>query len=111
MYIKRRMPDGRTADLELIIDRDLPDQFISWHSAGGPMGHAGSVAFRPAPGGRGTEVIFEMAYRSPIGDASRLVGKLRGRDPGTMVSRMLRRFKQVVETGEVVTTKGQPRGV
>jgi len=111
IHFTARRPDGRAAEWDLIIDRDVPDQYISWHIGSGLRAHAGSVAFRPAPAGRGTEVIFEMAYRSPIGEAGRLIGKLRGRDTGTMVSAMLRRFKQIVEAGEVPTTKDQPRGI
>jgi uncharacterized membrane protein len=111
VHLTARRHDGHPMELDLVVDRDVPGQYISWHTAGGIKSHAGAVAFRPAPGNRGCEVIFEMSYRSAIGEAGRFIGKLRGRDPGTMVSGMLRRFKQVVEAGEIPTTRDQPRGV
>jgi uncharacterized membrane protein len=49
---------------------------------------SGTVRFTPAPGGRGTEVRVEL--------------RLFGEDPGQQVESDLRRFKQVMETGEVV---------
>jgi uncharacterized membrane protein len=111
IHVRGRRHGDRAMEWDMIVDRDVPDQYISWHTAGGIRSHAGAVAFRPAPGNRGCEVIFEMAYRSPVGEAGRLAGKLRGRDPGAMVSKMLHRLKQVVEAGEIPTTRDQPRGV
>jgi uncharacterized membrane protein len=110
IHVKARH-EGRALEWDTIVDRDVPDQYISWHTAGGIRSHAGAVAFRPAPGNRGCEVIFEMAYRSPIGEAGRLAGKLRGRDPGSLIHEMLRRLKQVLEAGEIPTVRDQPRGM
>ena len=59
-------------------------------------------ALPAAPGGRGTEVHVELRYDPPGGKLGALVAKLFGEEPGQQVEGDLRRFKQVIETGEVV---------
>ena len=43
-------------------------------------------------------------------EAGALVAKLFGEEPSLQVKQDLRRFKQLIETGEIPTTKGQPSG-
>jgi uncharacterized membrane protein len=66
--------------------------------------------FRPAPGGRGTEVTLRGFSSVPTGGLGGLVAKAVGADPVAALAAALRRFKQSVEAGEVPTTDGQPRG-
>lgn len=88
-------------DAELIADR--PNELIAWRSLpDAEVANAGSVQFTAAPGGRGTEVHVELRYAPPAGRAGALVAKLFGREPSQEVDGDLRRFKQVLETGEVV---------
>jgi uncharacterized membrane protein len=70
----------------------------------------GVIRFEEAPGGRGTEVKVELEYESPAGTTGVLLAKLLGEEPSQQVEDGLRRFKQIMETGEVPTTEGQPRG-
>jgi uncharacterized membrane protein len=70
----------------------------------------GSVRFQEAPGGRGTEVVVEVRHDPPAGALGATVTKLLGRDPATQLADVLRRFKQVVETGEVVRSDSSPEG-
>ena len=72
--------------------------------------NSGSVSFEPAPGGRGTVVRVAMQYSAPAGVVGTTVAKLFGRAPEQEVEEDLRRFKQVIETGEIITTEGQPAG-
>jgi hypothetical protein len=72
-------------------------------SDGGP--ERSIVEFRHAPGGRGTEVRVEMEYQ-PRGVIGTLAAKVMGGDPTGQVRQDLRRFKQMVETGEVVLSDG-----
>jgi hypothetical protein len=65
------------------------------------------AAFRDAPGDRGTEIHIELEGAGPVAEA---VGKLTGSDPLAEVKDHLRRFKQVVETGEVARSDGTPGG-
>ena len=69
-----------------------------------------SVAFVEAPGDRGTEVRVEFEHAPPAGDLGAAVQKLTGSDLATQLSDDLRRFKQRVETGEVVRSEGTPDG-
>lgn len=82
---------------------ERPNELIAWRSLpGSNIATSGSVRFRPAPGGRGTEVYVELRYAAPGGAAGVALAKLLGRDPGRMTRGDLRRFKQVMETGEVL---------
>jgi uncharacterized membrane protein len=68
------------------------------------------VIFAKAPGDRGTELIVEFEQKPPAGDLGATVEKLTGRDLATQLSDDLRRFKQQVETSEVVRSEGAPDG-
>ncbi|MGZ5140173.1 MAG: SRPBCC family protein, partial [Burkholderiales bacterium] len=65
----------------------------------------------PAAGGRGTEVRVELEYRPPAGSMGRTVARLFGEEPRQQVNDDRRRFKQVMETGEIVRSDGSPDGV
>lgn len=88
-------------DAEMVVDR--PNEAIAWRSLpGADVPNEGAVRFVPAPGGRGTEVHVELSYEPPAGKVGALVAKLFGEEPGQQIEGDLRRFKQVLETGEVV---------
>jgi uncharacterized membrane protein len=70
-------------------------------------GAAAGVTFSGAPGDRGTEIHVEVHDSGRIGE---LVGKLTGSDPLAKVKDDLRRFKQLVETGEITRSDGAPEG-
>jgi hypothetical protein len=69
-----------------------------------------SVSFAEAPGDRGTELIVEFRHDPPAGDLGAVAQKLTGKDLATQLSDDLRRFKQQVETGEIVRSDGAPDG-
>jgi uncharacterized membrane protein len=64
--------------------------------------NSGSVRFKDAPGDRGTEIHVELRYDPPGGKVGALIAKLFGEEPQQQVKGDLRRFKQVMETGEIV---------
>jgi uncharacterized membrane protein len=103
---------GRTTlewDSEVVDDQ--PNRLISWRSAPNAIvENAGTVRFEPAPGGRGTLVKLEMHYTAPGGPAARALGKMFGGVSEQFLYEQLRRFKQLVETGEIATIEGQPSG-
>jgi len=72
--------------------------------------HSGFVRFRPAPGGRGTEVKVVMEYSPPGGVVTATIAKLFGSEPEQQIGDILNRFKQLMEAGEIATTEGQPKG-
>ena len=71
---------------------------------------SGRYELRPAPGDRGTEVRVELVYDVPGGSAGATVARLLGEDPHQQVEDDLRRFKQVMEAGEVTRSDGSPGG-
>jgi uncharacterized membrane protein len=102
-------PAGTTVEWDAEITDDRPDALIAWHSlAGADVGHAGSVRFEAAPGGRGTFVRVCMEYHPPGGALGTVVATLFGEEPGQHIQEGLRRFKQLMEAGETATTAGQP---
>ncbi|MDB4965012.1 MAG: hypothetical protein JWN44_701 [Myxococcales bacterium] len=60
------------------------------------------VTFLTAPGGRGTELQIRLRYDLLGGAIGSAAAKLFHRDPAQRVKGDLRRFKQIVETGDVV---------
>lgn len=85
--------------------------FIAWRSLpGSAIRNAGSVRFSPAPAGRGTELHVSLAYKPPAGALGAAIARLMGEEPALQVADDLRRFKQIMETGEIPTVAGQPAG-
>jgi uncharacterized membrane protein len=106
-----KAPGGRTVEWDAEITEDRPNELIAWRSLeGGGVGNVGSVRFDRAPDGRGSIVRVEMRYSPPAGAPGATVAKLFGENPEWQVKDDLRRFKQVMETGEIITTEGQPAG-
>jgi len=106
-----QLPGGVKLEWDCDITADDVGERIVWHSReGAPVKHAGAIRFRPAPGGRGCTVRLIMRYEPPLGRASVGVAKLLGHDLNAESRENLRRFKQLIETGEVPTTRGQPSG-
>ena len=96
-------------DAEIIEDRE--NEFISWASVeGADVDNSGSVRFKPAPGDRGTEVKVVIEYAPPGGALTAAVAKLFGEEPEQQIGDELRRFKMLMEAGEIATTEGQPKG-
>jgi uncharacterized membrane protein len=90
---------------EIVEDRD--GEWISWRSLpGSQVDHSGSVGFAAAPGARGTEVRVQMEYRPPAGRMGRVIAMLFGEEPEQQIREDLRRFKQLMETGEIPLSDG-----
>lgn len=108
-WVMRGPGDARIEwDAEITVDR--PGERIAWRSLSGAVKHAGTVRFESAPGGRGTFVSAMMHYQPPMGRMSTAFAKMLGKDPNHHVREDLRRFKSLMETGEVPTTRGQSSG-
>ncbi|MEV4544526.1 SRPBCC family protein [Micromonospora echinaurantiaca] len=106
-----RGPAGRAVEWDAEIIDDQPNRSLAWRSLPGTrVPNAGRVRFVPAPGDRGTEVRVQLRYAPPGGALGRTVAKLFGEEPEQQVRDDLRRFKQVLETGEVVRSEGSPDG-
>jgi uncharacterized membrane protein len=104
-------PGGTTVEWTAEIINEVPNKVIGWRSTeGSDVVSAGSVNFDDAGPGRGTRVRVRLQYSAPGGKVGAAVARLMGRDPATEIREDLRQFKQMLETGEIPTTEGQPRG-
>jgi uncharacterized membrane protein len=108
---KAAAPFGRDVEWDAETTDDVPAQRIAWRSVdGADVPNSGEVRFVPAPGGRGTEVHVTLSYEMPGGALGKAAAKYFGEEPSQQLDDDLRRFKQVLETGEVIRSDGAPRG-
>ncbi len=95
-------PAGQTVELVTEITHDVPGERIAWRSTPeSGIDTAGEVMFKDAAPGRGTIVTLILTYDPPAGAVGKMVAKLLQREPAIQARRDLRRFKQLMETGEV----------
>ena len=98
-----KAPRGKTVEWTSVVTEEAPNSFIAWASEdGADVPNSGRVDFRPA-GDRGTVVTATILYDPPAGTIGKLVAKLFQREPAIQARRDLRRFKQLMETGEIAT--------
>jgi uncharacterized membrane protein len=106
-----KAPAGARIEWDAEVINERPNELIAWRSLeGSEVDNAGSVRFEPAPGHRGTIVKVEMKYNPPGGVIGAGFAKLLGQSPDKQIRLDLLRLKQVLETGEIATTEGQPAG-
>ena len=97
-------PAGTKIEWEAEIVDDQPGRRIAWQSvADATVPNRGAVEFEPAPGDRGTILRVELRYEPPGGAAGAAIASLFGKEPSQQIVEDLRRFKQLLETGEVAT--------
>ncbi len=104
-----KAPAGRTVEWDAEIVNDVPDSIIAWKTVGHPdVSNAGAVNFSDAPGGRGTIVRVTLDYEPPAGRIGAVIARLFGEEPDRQVREDLRKFKQLMETGEITTSARRP---
>jgi uncharacterized membrane protein len=104
-----KAPAGISVQWDAEVINEKENELIGWRSLpGADVPNAGSVQFTDHPAGRGTIVKIELQYDPPGGNVGQMFAKLIGQDPEAQIEGDLRRFKQLMETGEIITTKGQP---
>jgi len=98
-----KSPSG-TVEWTSAITEEQPGDFIAWASEeGADVPNSGRIDFRDAQGGRGTIVTATILYDPPAGFIGKVVAKMFQREPAIQARRDLRRFKQLMETGEIAT--------
>jgi uncharacterized membrane protein len=108
-------PFGKTVEWDAQITADVPGERLGWQSLDGSVvRNEGEVRFVPAPGGKNaepdTEVHVTLRYSLPAGKLGTLLARYFGEDPHQQLDDDLRRFKQMLETGDVVRSEGAPWG-
>ncbi len=94
---------GKTVEWDAVITHEEADRVIAWTSEpGADVANSGRVEFRDA-GTHGTVVVATIAHDPPAGIVGKLIAKMFQREPAIQASRDLRRFKQLMETGEIAT--------
>lgn len=104
-----RGPAGLRVEWDARIINEVENKVIGWQSLkGSTVSSAGSVNFDETP--HGTRVRVHLQYNPPGGRLGAAVARLFGEAPNQTIREDLRRFKQLMETGEIPTTAGQPSG-
>jgi uncharacterized membrane protein len=99
-------PAGKTVEWDVELTQDEPGALIAWQSLEGAIvRHSGRVEFLDSPDGRGTVVRITLVYDPPGGTVGSWIAKLFHDDPKVQARQDLRRFKQLMETGEIATAR------
>jgi uncharacterized membrane protein len=104
-----RGPTDADIEWDSIITDDVPGEIIAWASAeDATVRNSGRVEFRDSTNGRGTMVTVTIAYDPPAGTLGKVFAKIFRREPKIQARHELRRFKQLMETGEIPTAAMTP---
>lgn len=94
-----KAPAGLRVSWDAQVTDDQPNRRLAWRAIeGSDVPNWGHVEFRPAPGGRGTELHAVIRYEPPGGALGRAVAKLLGEEPQQQMVDDLNRFKRMMET-------------
>jgi uncharacterized membrane protein len=93
-------------DAEII--NEVENDLIAWRTLDATINNAGTVTFTDATGGRGTMVRLVINYQPPMGVLGAVAAKILPQDPAKVAGETLRRLKQYLETGEVMTSEMRP---
>lgn len=106
-----KAPAGRSVQWRAEIINEAENERIGWRSLpGSDVDNAGSVRFKPAPGG-GTIVSVALQYNPPGGMLGAMFAKLFGEEPSQQIAEDLQRFKMLMETGEISPEMPKPSKV
>lgn len=96
-------------DAEIYNEKE--NELIAWRSLeNADIVNAGTVRFESAPGNRGTRLRVTINYNIPAGAIGKNIAHIMSNDPAQLIDHDMRRFKQLMEAGEIATINGQPSG-
>jgi uncharacterized membrane protein len=102
-----KAPLGATVELVTRITEEVQSDLIAWKSEpDSQIQTEGRLELFEVAPNRGTAVRLTLTYDPPGGLAGRAAAKLLQREPNVQARRDLRRFKQLMETGEIATNAG-----
>jgi uncharacterized membrane protein len=111
---KVKAPADTTVEWISRVTEDIPGEVIAWRSEDdASITNSGRIEFKQTSNGRGTQVTVTIVYDPPAGALGKIVAKLFQREPNIQARQDLRRFKQLMETGEIPTSQppaAAPRG-
>lgn len=95
-------PLGVNVEWDAEVINEAENQLIAWRSLPhSDVVSAGSVNFNQRRGGRSTVVSVHLQYAPPAGRLGRIVSATFGREPSQTIREDMRRFKQILEAGEI----------
>jgi len=104
-----RGPAGLLVEWDAEVINEVENEVLAWRSLpGSDVVSAGSVTFRSIRGGRGTQVNVNLQYSSPAGKPGAYLASLFGAEASQVIREDLRRFKQLLEAGEVSRATATP---
>jgi uncharacterized membrane protein len=102
---------GARVEWDAEIYNEKENELIAWRSLeNADVVNAGSVRFQAGPEGHGTYVRVALNYNPPAGKAGATLAQLFGAEPSQLIKEDLRRFKQIMEAGEIASVDGQTSG-
>ncbi len=105
------LPLDRRVEWESEISESRDNELLAWQSLpDSAVEAAGKVLFKAAPQGRGTEVHATLDYNPPGGVVGDAIAGFFEEGMAEKLQDELRRFKQLMEAGEIATITGQPTG-
>ncbi len=107
-----RGPLGVDVRWDAEIVEEQADRLIRWRTIDSESNveHEGAVRFEPAPGNRGTIVRTDFHWKPPGGVVGAAAARLLPQDPARRVREDLRRFRQLLEAGEIARTGPESEG-
>lgn len=95
---------GKSIEWDTYVTEDIPGERLAWMSEpNAPVRNLGWVTFREAPNGSGTEIQAVVAHEVPGGQLGYALARGVSKFSGFKAEQNLRRFKQLMETGEIST--------
>ena len=101
-------PLGRILEWDTRIVEEREGELVRWHSTSGNLANEGTVEFRDALGDFGTEVALRVRFDPPAGPLGDVAVRLLDAPPKLVLAKALRRFKSLVESGEIPSTDRNP---
>jgi uncharacterized membrane protein len=99
---KAKSPTGENVEWAVVMDRDVPNEYISWRSHDDAQIYSrGSIRLTPSPIGYGTDAHIQVKYEPRAGHINKFTSMDFGEEPEKQLRADLRRLKQILETGEV----------
>ncbi len=104
-----RAPLGRTLEWDATVVEERSPELIRWQTTeAADVPNEGSVEFRDAPGEHGTELTLRVRFEPPAGAIGEAGARVFDDAPKLVLEKALRRFKQLVETGEIASNEHNP---
>lgn len=104
-----KAPLGTRVEWDAEVINDQENRLIAWRSLGdSAVSNAGMVRFEPLDGGARTELHVRLEYNPPAGVIGATFARLFGQEPAQQVDADLKRFKEMLEAGDLPVEPRRP---